>query len=209
MTACRRCRPSTAFLRLKTFCDQYSGATRLLLVAAQDYAAARCLLLNGLLTGLVQGAQTIEKLLKAYLLLDNPSRNVKQLSHSLPRLLRETGALFPSLPLPEFAPLVEKFGRHYARLLACGLNNNGGRPGSAPADFAQTPDTGVGSRKGQIGVLAEFGRNRVSRIRAGRLLLERKPAGDHNACRNRLDRCRLRHIAVPGPRSAARQWRVK
>lgn len=106
--------PSAAFLSLKAFCEQHSSATRLLLVAAQDYAAARCLLQNGLLTGLVLGAQAIEKLLKAYLLFDNPIGDVKRLSHSLSRLLRETGALFPALPLSEFAPVAEKFGRHYA-----------------------------------------------------------------------------------------------
>jgi hypothetical protein len=106
--------PSVAFLNLKAFCEQHSSATRLLLVAAQDYAAGRCLLMNGLLTDLVQGAQAIEKLLKAYLLFNNPLRDVKRLSHSLSRLLSETEALFPALPLSEFAPLAEKFGRHYA-----------------------------------------------------------------------------------------------
>jgi HEPN domain-containing protein len=106
--------PSAAFLALRSFCEEHSSATRLLLVAAQDYAAARCLLQNGLLTGLVLGAQAIEKFLKAYLLFKNPDCAVRRLSHSLPRLLREASALFPELPLAEFAPLADKFGRHYA-----------------------------------------------------------------------------------------------
>jgi hypothetical protein len=106
--------PSAAYFALTKFCEQHSSATRLLLVAAQDYASARCLLQNGLLTGLVLGAQTIEKLLKAYLLFDNTKSNVRRLSHSLPRLLREVDTLFPSVPLSEFAPLAEKFSRHYA-----------------------------------------------------------------------------------------------
>ncbi len=106
--------PSPAFLALRGFFEDHRSATRLLLVAAQDYAAARCLLLNGLLTGLVMGAQTIEKFLKAYLLFQDPRRDVRRLSHSLPKLLQETGALFPQLPLSGFAPLAERFGKHYA-----------------------------------------------------------------------------------------------
>lgn len=42
------------------------GITR---IAADDYNAARCCLLNGLLTGLVYGAQAVEKMLKAHLYL--------------------------------------------------------------------------------------------------------------------------------------------
>ncbi len=86
--------PSAAFLTLKSFCEKHSSATRLLLVAAQDYAAVRCLLQNGLLTGLMLGAQAIEKFLKAYLLLKNPTRAVRRLSHSLPKLLQEASTLF-------------------------------------------------------------------------------------------------------------------
>jgi len=105
--------PSAAFQAVTKFCREHSAATRLLLVATQDYAAARCLAQNLLLTGLVLGAQALEKYLKAYLLLNNPSRNVRTLSHSLPRLLREVDGLAPHLLLLRFMPLAERFNAHY------------------------------------------------------------------------------------------------
>jgi HEPN domain-containing protein len=59
-----------------------ANATRLLKAAADDYAAARCLLLNGLVAGgLSMGAQAIEKFLKAYILLKSSARRVRGLSH--------------------------------------------------------------------------------------------------------------------------------
>lgn len=106
--------PSATFKALRHFCSEHKSATLLLRVAAQDYAAARCLLLNHLFAGHVLGAQAIEKFLKSYLLLNNPQRRVKELGHSLPKLLEEVRALFPQLPLSEFAPLAEKFTRNYA-----------------------------------------------------------------------------------------------
>src|ERR1700722_14109372 len=105
---------SPAFTALREFSKAHSSATLLLLTATKDYAAARCLLQNGLLTGLVMGAQAIEKFLKAYLLFHDPRRKVRKLSHSLPELLREAGALLPNLSLMNFAPVAEKFDRHYA-----------------------------------------------------------------------------------------------
>jgi HEPN domain-containing protein len=104
---------SAAFQELMRFGKEHSRATLLLRVAAHDYAAARCLLFNGMFEGLVMGAQAIEKCLKAYLILDDPQRQVKALQHSPPKLLTEASVLFPRLSLQNFAPLVEKFRRHY------------------------------------------------------------------------------------------------
>jgi hypothetical protein len=96
------------------FTRKHSRATLLLLKAAHDYAEARCLLLNGLFGGLAIGAQTIEKLLKAYLLFHDPTRDVKRLSHSLERLLKEADSLEPQLRLSRYDSLVKKFAAHYA-----------------------------------------------------------------------------------------------
>jgi len=104
---------SAAYRELTQFFANHSSATVLLRVGALDYAAARCVLLNGMFEGLVLGAQAIEKTLKSYLLLNDPKRSVKALSHSLPRLLHETTTLFPHLPVQRFAPLVEKFRAYY------------------------------------------------------------------------------------------------
>jgi HEPN domain len=106
--------PSPAFQELMSFGREHSRATLLLHTAAHDYAAARCLLFNGMFEGLVLGAQAIEKHLKAYLLLHEPQRPAKAIQHhSLPKLLAEAIAIFPHLPLQHFASVVEKFRRHY------------------------------------------------------------------------------------------------
>jgi hypothetical protein len=106
---------SAAWVDLNDYCRKHSRATLLLLTAAHDYASARCLLLNGLLGGLVFGAQTIEKLLKAYILFADPSREVKKaFSHSLTKLLQEAASLYPQLSFSKYAPLVQKFSGHYA-----------------------------------------------------------------------------------------------
>lgn len=106
---------SAAWVDLNDYCRKHSRATLLLLTAAHDYASARCLLLNGLFGGLVFGAQTIEKLLKAYILFADPSREVKKaFSHSLTKLLQEAASLYPQLSFSKYAPLVQKFSGHYA-----------------------------------------------------------------------------------------------
>jgi hypothetical protein len=43
--------PSEAFVALREYFEAHSRATLLLLTAARDYAAARCLLLNGFVAG--------------------------------------------------------------------------------------------------------------------------------------------------------------
>jgi len=107
--------PSPAFLAMLAFAKEHAAASLLLNVATYDYAAARCLLQNHLVTvGLTQGAQAIDKFLKAYLLLKNPERNVKRLSHELSKLLSEVALIFPDLPLSPYTTLVERFGQHYA-----------------------------------------------------------------------------------------------
>ena len=105
---------TTDWEKLTDFCRDHQRASLLLRIAAEDYADARCLLLNQLFGGLVQGAQAIEKTLKAYLLFGDPKRDVKKLSHSLARLLGEADALYPSLKLFQFQQIADKFGKHYS-----------------------------------------------------------------------------------------------
>ena len=106
---------SAAWVEMDEYCRKNSRATSLLLTAAHDYASARCLLLNGLFGGLVFGAQAIEKLLKAYILFIDPSREVKNaFSHSLTKLLKEAASLCPQLDFSKYTPLVQKFAGHYA-----------------------------------------------------------------------------------------------
>lgn len=106
---------SVAWVEMDSYCRKHSRATLLLLTAAHDYASARCLLLNGLFGGLVFGAQSLEKLFKAYILFIDPSREVKKaFSHSLTKLLQETDTICPSLGLSKYTSLVQKFSGHYA-----------------------------------------------------------------------------------------------
>jgi len=105
--------PSNAFREIAQFSRSHASATRLLYVATQDYSAARCLALNLLIPSLVMGAQAAEKFLKSYLLLVNPSRNVRGLNHSLSRLLDEVDSHAPSLGFSRYRPLLERFERHY------------------------------------------------------------------------------------------------
>jgi hypothetical protein len=96
------------------FGKAHASAMQMLRVATQDYAAARCLLLNGLFTGLGVGAQTIEKFLKAYILFFDPDRKVRRLKHSLLDLLDEVNLIAPQLELIQFREVVERFEKHYA-----------------------------------------------------------------------------------------------
>jgi hypothetical protein len=98
---------------VQDFARHYQSALQLLLSMASDYAAARCLLMNGHFPGLELGARAIEKALKAFLLLDNPARKVRSLNHSLPRLVNEVAALHPHLNLLRFMPQLQRFGSHF------------------------------------------------------------------------------------------------
>ena len=78
------------------------------MVAAQDYVAARCCLLNGLLSGFVLGAQATEKLLKAYVLALEPATDLKKLYHGNAAIARECNRLDASFDAQRFAALFDK-----------------------------------------------------------------------------------------------------
>jgi HEPN domain-containing protein len=106
--------PSAAVQAMMQFCSANSDATTLLHTAGHDYAAARCLLLNGLVSsGLVMGAQAIEKFLKAYILLKNPAKAVRQSQHSLTDLLKEADQLAPSLGLSKYSAAMSRHEDYY------------------------------------------------------------------------------------------------
>ncbi len=69
--------PSAAYLAVQKFFSENSKATTLLLAAAHNYASARCLLLNWLVSGgLVAGAQAIEKFGSVREVLQKPLRRM-------------------------------------------------------------------------------------------------------------------------------------
>jgi HEPN domain-containing protein len=103
----------TPYEEVMSFARANSKATQLLMTAAHDYAAARCLLLNGLFAGLPMGAQAIEKFLKAFILLKNPEAQVKGFGHDIPRLLGEADGLMPTLSLSKFSALAGRLNQLY------------------------------------------------------------------------------------------------
>jgi len=102
------------YAELNEFARRHHRATLFLRAATFDYADARCLILNGLLGGLASGAQAMEKLLKAYLLFQDPSKNVKRILHKLPDLLAEVARIYPNLDFSPFRETASKFEKHYA-----------------------------------------------------------------------------------------------
>jgi HEPN domain-containing protein len=106
--------PSAALEATNEFCTTNSKATLLLHTAAVDYASARCLLINGLVSGgLTMGAQAIEKFLKAYILLRNPAADTKKMRHALSDLLKDADQLSPGLDLCKFSAMMDRFWRYY------------------------------------------------------------------------------------------------
>ena len=109
MTQDREHVPSAASLAHQ-FCAQNSKASTLLLTAARDYAAARCLLLNHLVSGgLVMGAQAIEKFLKAYILLKRPTENIRRSKHFLVELLNKSDQLYPDLGMSQYLMMLKRY----------------------------------------------------------------------------------------------------
>lgn len=75
----------------------------------EDYISARCLLRNGLLTGLVLASQAVEKILKSYLYLkDEPKIN----THKPHKLVDKVQSLY-GLNLDNYRSLAEKLYYHY------------------------------------------------------------------------------------------------
>jgi hypothetical protein len=82
--------------------------------AAEDYIAARCCLLNSLLSGLVLAEQAIEKILKAYIYLQDPSiRLVSAELHSIELLATRVTAMFPQLTWPVEQSFLEKLTLYF------------------------------------------------------------------------------------------------
>ncbi len=78
----------------------------------EDYAAARCCLLNHLFSGLPIAAQAVEKYLKAYIYFLDPAYS-KNRKHDLIALAEDLKNLEPSFPLEKFRGFLGKLHSHY------------------------------------------------------------------------------------------------
>jgi HEPN domain-containing protein len=98
---------------VRAFASTHQPAMLLLSTATEDYAGARCCLINGPLVGLVLAAQAVEKYLKAAILVKDPSRQPRSLSHRLPDIATEVTSLTPALNFGAYEPTIATLAQHY------------------------------------------------------------------------------------------------
>lgn len=98
---------------IQHFAREHKKALMLLFAATQDYAAARCLLLNGLFSGLAIGSQALEKYLKAAILLADPAFPVRRLAHSISEAWQIAAPIFPEIGSSGFSEIADRFTLHY------------------------------------------------------------------------------------------------
>ncbi|MBE0472357.1 MAG: HEPN domain-containing protein [Methyloprofundus sp.] len=96
------------------FCRQNKLACMLLLTAAEDYAAARCCLIGGLFSGLQLASQSVEKLIKASILLHHPEADIRrQYGHDVPSLLKGLESILKQQFDPKYHQIADKLLLHY------------------------------------------------------------------------------------------------
>lgn len=105
------------------FSRENKAAMLLVKTAVSDYAACRCCLLNGLFTGFVLGSQAAEKMMKAVLLIHNPSTNPKNFGHGLAGLRTEIEAE-NLMDLSSHRHTIEKLDHLYQRRYPDNLVSN-------------------------------------------------------------------------------------
>lgn len=82
--------------------------------SAEDYAAARCCLLNGLFPGFVMAEQAVEKLIKGFILFMNPSFKPKsKKGHDLASLITVLCSHYGHVSLAPYAKIIELLQSSY------------------------------------------------------------------------------------------------
>ena len=92
----------------------HQPAMLLLGVATDDYAGARCCLLNGLFSGFVLAAQAVEKIFKAIILFKDPCIKPRSFSHNLTELTNEVSGSCPNLNLVPHTQTIKNLEVHYS-----------------------------------------------------------------------------------------------
>lgn len=87
----------------KEVVEDHGRAIMMLYISAYDYLKCRCLYLNGFVDGFHLATTSLEKILKAYILIREPEADVKQHYHNLKKLFKlafeDRGAnLYPDFP---------------------------------------------------------------------------------------------------------------
>ncbi|NUY01560.1 HEPN domain-containing protein [Paraburkholderia youngii] len=82
--------------------------------SAEDYAAARCCLLNGLFPGFVMAEQAVEKLIKAFILFMDPGFKPKgKKGHDLARLIEVLHSHYGHISLAPYEKTIELLQSSY------------------------------------------------------------------------------------------------
>jgi HEPN domain-containing protein len=76
--------------------------------SAEDYAAARCCILNGLFPGFVMAEQAVEKLIKGFILFKEPQFKPKRgCGHDLRSLVHVLHSYYPDFSLTAYEKIIE------------------------------------------------------------------------------------------------------
>jgi HEPN domain-containing protein len=78
-----------------------------------DYSGCRCCIINGLGAGFALGTQTVEKLLKAYIILLDITQNPRKFSHKVVDLAHKAEALDKNLDITKFYPLLDRLEQYF------------------------------------------------------------------------------------------------
>ncbi|MEM5451526.1 HEPN domain-containing protein [Paraburkholderia guartelaensis] len=82
--------------------------------SAEDYAAARCCLLNGLFPGFVMAEQAVEKLIKGFILFMDPSfKPKKSKGHDLASLITVLCSYYEHITLAQYERTIELLQSSY------------------------------------------------------------------------------------------------
>ncbi len=88
-------------------------AVQFIEAATEDYVSCRCCLINGLFTGMVLGAQAIEKYLKAFALFKDPTLSEKRYNHQIKALVSLVSDQEPKIEPVQFGDLFDRLESYY------------------------------------------------------------------------------------------------
>ena len=96
------------FVELLDFNRSNRKAVKFVEAATDDYVSCRCCLINGLFTGLILGAQAVEKYLKAFVLFQDPSIDVRSYNHQIKALISLASRAELSIAPDQFGDLFDR-----------------------------------------------------------------------------------------------------
>jgi len=99
--------------QIREFARKKQTAMLYLYQATEEYASSRCLLLNGLIPGLIFSAQAVEKFLKVFIMLKDPKYKPKSSRHNLFQLFKRVKIYIGDGSWDKYDGLVKRLRGHY------------------------------------------------------------------------------------------------